>query len=443
VSDLIRRSSRQTVFNDTGGSITGLPVGAPGDSTAWTGPALISSYPSDDTSGGTDGTGRLSLYSYQRANTNLFGEVVRSFLMRYDAKAMFAWYGPSGLYDGNGNPVGSTWHPWTWIGSHYEANDHASIHGHWEVEIPDSTGAMQGRFEILFANQTTGAVGLDKTAIKTNLADFNVRTHGTDHTGASQQQELRLSSPAGWAKPITFSNDENGAASGQRWKVQVTSDAETGSNAGSNIQIARYDDTGILIDNPITINRQTGQVSISGSAVPGNVSLPTDFGYAAWTYDPIMASNSTAPTGGVLYLSRIQIRSTITVSKVALGVVSVSGMSLTSGQCFIGIYDSTGAKVATTADLSATITAAGEIAVSLASSITLNAGFYWAGILLNGTTPTIARCQGQINNLGSGQLTSATRRFGSYGSTQTSLPTSLTLSSIGSVTTQNYWFSFI
>ncbi|MEU2924205.1 hypothetical protein ABZ636_03960 [Streptomyces sp. NPDC007251] len=253
-----------------------LPSGY-GASASPTGLVLGSTYPSDDVVGGTDGTGRLNLYSYQRAGTNSFGETIRNFLMRKDAKAMTAWYGPSSLYDANRDAVPGTWKPWAWTGAHYESNGHTGIHGHWEVEIPDSTGALQGRFEILFADQTTGAIGLDITKIMTNQAHFVVRT--------SNGQQFRLAAAAGTEKPIVFANDVDGVAT--RWKIRSNSTAETGSNAGSDFNIARYDDTGTLIDQPLTITRSTGLVTIGGTSGSAAGLLVTRNGGVALTVTPL------------------------------------------------------------------------------------------------------------------------------------------------------------
>jgi hypothetical protein len=266
-------------------STAGLPAGY-GNSTGVTGLQLASSYPSDDIGGGTDGTSRILLYSYQRANAFSFGETIRNFLMRWDAKAMTAWYGPDGLYDGSGDPVGSTWAPWAWAGAHYEANDHGSIHAHYEIEVPDSTGALQGRFEVPFGDQTAGTIGLDKTSIKTNLADFNVRCHGSDHTGADQQQELRLSGPAGWEKPLTFSNDADGATTSRRWKIRANSTAESGGNAGTDLNIVRYDDIGTLVDQPLIIARSSGLVTIGGASGTAGGLLVTRASGVALTVTP-------------------------------------------------------------------------------------------------------------------------------------------------------------
>ncbi|MFF7750434.1 hypothetical protein ACFZCP_14480 [Streptomyces sp. NPDC007971] len=242
------------------GTLATLPAGRTG-ATA-TGLSLGSTYPSDDVAGGIDGTGRLNLYSYQRAYVNGFGETIRHFLMRKDAKAMEAWYMPKNGYDANRDPVAGSWQAVAWTGAHFEANSHSGLHAHWELEIPDSTGALQGRLEAPFADQTTGVIGLDKTQLLTNLADFVVRCHGTSSTGADMVQVLRLQATAGFEKSLDFSNDTQGTQ--RRFKIRVTSDPETGANAGANFQILRYDDAGTNIDQPFIITRSTGATTIGG-----------------------------------------------------------------------------------------------------------------------------------------------------------------------------------
>jgi hypothetical protein len=240
-----------------------LPAGY-GGSAVSTGLTLGSTYPSDDVVGGTDGTGRLNLYSYQRSNVNSFGEVIRAFGMRKDAKQMIAWYAPVSGYDATTrDPVaGTTWKPVTWIGSHWESNGHTGNHKHWEIEIPDVNGALQGRFEILYGRQSDETIGLDKTNIITNLADFTVRCHGTDTAGADILQVLRLSAAANFEKGLEFCNDTDGVA--RRWKIRTNSTTESGSNAGADFQIANYDDSGTLLSNAFNMERSTGNVGIGG-----------------------------------------------------------------------------------------------------------------------------------------------------------------------------------
>jgi hypothetical protein len=246
------------IINTTTGSLTGLPYGY-GASTVPTGPTLISSYPSDDIGGGTDGTSRITLYSYQRANVNSFGETIRNFLMRWDAKAMTAWYGPTGLYDGSGNPVGTAWKPWAWTGAHYEANSHTAIHGHYEIEIPDSTGALQGRFIVPFVDDnpssgTYGVVGLDVTNIHINQADL---------TMDSGWGVIRLGGTAGVNdRAIEFSNSiYRTNATAVRWRMMANSTAEAGSNAGSDFAVRRFGDTGSQLGTALWIQRSDGQIT--------------------------------------------------------------------------------------------------------------------------------------------------------------------------------------
>lgn len=67
-----------------------------------------------------------------------------------------------------------------------------------------------------------------------------------------------------------------------RWTVGVTNAAETGSNAGSDFQISRHDDsTGFVIDSPITITRSTGLIS-----TPSNLYMSRN--------TPVISMNTTA-----------------------------------------------------------------------------------------------------------------------------------------------------
>lgn len=284
-------------INGTPGTVApSLPAGY-GASAEPTGLTLGSTYPSDDVVGGTDGTGRLNLYSYQRANTYSFGEVTRIFGMRKDSKQMLAWYAPSAGYAADRTPNAGPWKPVTWVGTHWESNGHTGNHKHWEVEIPDSLGALHGRLEILFGRQSDETIGLDKTNVITNLTDLTVRCHGTDTQGADIQQALRLSASAGFERPIEWSNDTDGV--GKRWKLRATSEPESGSNAGTNMQLVRYNDDGVLVDVPFQVNRATGQVTVGGTAGTSAGLAVYRSGGVALTINPLAAGGQAALVNGV------------------------------------------------------------------------------------------------------------------------------------------------
>jgi hypothetical protein len=207
-----------------------------------------------------DSTGRVNLFSYQRSLRRHWGETVRNYLMRRDAKAMTAWYGPVRLYDRHRDAIGDPSNPddfvpWAWTGAHYESNDHDGIHGHWEVEVPDTTGELRGRLEILFADQRTGRVGIDITKILTNLAHLVVR--------CSNGQQLRLQATDGNELPVVFTRNVDGTW-GRRWKLRTTADRETGNNRGSNFELCRYGDDGAMLDQPLVVDRDTGRVVVGG-----------------------------------------------------------------------------------------------------------------------------------------------------------------------------------
>jgi hypothetical protein len=257
-----------------------LPHGL-GNSREPTGLVISSSYPSDDVADGIDGTGRINLYSYQRASYSSFGENIRHFLMRSDAKSMQAYYMPvvsatdkSGYVAATRDPLaeGVQWRPISWTGSHFEANNHASIHGHWELEIPDSNGELQGRLEVPFIDQVADTlsdiddvtIGVDYTNIRTNLADFSIRAQNiTSGPFSGQTTCLRVGGGNDRNKEIHLSISSDMGTSGRRWVLRATSETESGTNAGTNFQVARYDDDGALLDTPLVISRSTGNVTLT------------------------------------------------------------------------------------------------------------------------------------------------------------------------------------
>lgn len=60
-----------------------------------------------------------------------------------------------------------------------------------------------------------------------------------------------------------------------RWDFGIDNVAESGSNAGSNFYLNRFDDTGAYIDNPFRIVRATGEVQFVRGSFGGPVKLGT------------------------------------------------------------------------------------------------------------------------------------------------------------------------
>lgn len=162
--------------------------------------------------------------------------------------------------------------------------------------------------------------------------------------------------------------------------------------------------------------------------------VPQDQNLLAWTGDPNDAGHVTAQSaagvGGRVTLVRIKFRRPTLVSNIWLGL---SGLP-TSGplaDCYIGLYNSTGARVAVSADITADLTT-GATAKPLAMVTPYLAapGFYYIALLLNGTWATNSftlKATGAGISVNAG-LSAGALRFSNLLTSQTTLPTSVTLS---------------
>ncbi|MEU6397873.1 hypothetical protein ABZ867_12935 [Streptomyces cinnamoneus] len=161
--------------------------------------------------------------------------------------------------------------------------------------------------------------------------------------------------------------------------------------------------------------------------------LPQDQNLLAWTGDPNDAGHVTAQSaGGVagrITLVRMNIRRRITWSNVWLGLSGIdSGASLAN--CYLGVYDASGARRGTTADVSADfmVNAIGK-PLALATPFTAEPGYYFIAMLLNGTWTTNSfhfKGTGAGISVNAG-LAAPLLRYSNILTSQTSLPTSLTL----------------
>lgn len=155
---------------------------------------------------------------------------------------------------------------------------------------------------------------------------------------------------------------------------------------------------------------------------------PSAHNLVAWTYDPSHAVNAIELTGGTVYLAKLHITRTVSVTKLYWWM-SVAGATVTAGQNFGGLYDSAGTRLVT-ADADATVTATAGLQTLTIASTALTAGtFVWGALVFNATTkPTVQYASGATGagtavNAG---LTAATLRHATAGTSQTSLPASIT-----------------
>ena len=103
---------------------------------------------------------------------------------------------------------------------------------------------------------------------------------------------LYLSTGSGTAAQIQFRTN-----SSARWIVRKSSTAESGSNAGSDFEIRRYDDSGSL-QSGITINRATGRITLGDVGTAAGIEL----GSGGPTITAGTGAPSHSPPNGSVYL---------------------------------------------------------------------------------------------------------------------------------------------
>jgi hypothetical protein len=184
-----------------------------------------------------------------------------------------------------------------------------------------------------------------------------------------------------------------------------------------------------------------GQITGNGSGISSlgsrttalesrNTFVPADHGLITWTHDPATLRNtSNSITSGTVYLHKVKIAGqSATVSTVWLGI-ETAGATLTSNQCFVGLYDSSGNLLSASGDQSGNWTSVGQKSIALTTPQTLAVGYYYVAILANGTTPPQFSMGAGGNMSMSPGLTAATARFLTGPAAQTSLPASIALGS--------------
>jgi hypothetical protein len=118
----------------------------------------------------------------------------------------------------------------------------------------------------LIANDTIGFATNGQEKMRFAGANLGIGTTnpiGLLHVNAgAANNEARLSSNAGYVAGFTFADTANGL----RWKIEKSSGAETGTNAGSDLAFSSWDDTGTYLNIPFFIKRSSGFVGIGTNA---------------------------------------------------------------------------------------------------------------------------------------------------------------------------------
>ncbi|MEV6571880.1 hypothetical protein [Streptomyces sp. NPDC051577] len=203
-----------------------------------------------------------------------------------------------------------------------------------------------------------------------------------------------------------------------RWAQQTSSASPVNLKAGSVLRVVKTSGAG---------------PSASGINLEQPLPLPSDQGLLAWTGDPNDAGHVTAQgnagVAGRITLVKIQIRKSITWSKIWFGLAGVDG-SASLANCYLGVYDSAGTLKGVTADISSQLlTGATGKSVDLVAPFSAGPGEYFIAMLLGGTWTTNlltfkATGAGITVNCG---LVAPRLRYSNMLTGQTSLPSTLDL----------------
>jgi hypothetical protein len=224
---------------------------------------LVKSSPAGGVNGGPgiyDSTGRIVLETYQ-PHFGSYGESLRVQLKDARAKGMLTYQGswPTPHYPG-GDYTWLATHPTkpvtiAWIGAHFLNNDDPSSleknlwHGHINFEVPDAKGALRTRFEIKLVDPVTGKIGTDRSAVRTNMADFELQVGAAD-------EQLRIVGTDQHPKDLVFGTEVG--AKQPRWTLRAT-------KTDANLEFRRYKAGNAYQDSPLALDRQSGLVSVGGA----------------------------------------------------------------------------------------------------------------------------------------------------------------------------------
>jgi hypothetical protein len=140
---------------------------------------------------------------------------------------------------------------------------------------------------------------------------------------------------------------------------------------------------------------------MSGKRSPVYHEEPSQYGLLAWTGSPKRQWNDQVAAKGYRVVHKIRVPVSITATNL-LCEVRVAGDTLTSGECWAGLYGSDGVLLRKTASQHTAWQSTGNKSMALSTPVAIVGGpnvFVWAAFVINGTTaPAFATQIGIANN---------------------------------------------
>lgn len=140
------------------------------------------------------------------------------------------------------------------------------------------------------------------TALQSGKVDKSGDAMTGDLTVSKANPSVILEKAASGQSSVAFGS----LGATRRWSIELgNAVAETGTNAGSNFAINRYNDAGVYLDTPLTIVRATGAPSFANVAVwrvaLNAAAIPTTSGGVVGTEQALQSGSGSAlvaPAGG-------------------------------------------------------------------------------------------------------------------------------------------------
>ncbi len=192
--------------------------------------------------------------------------------------------------------------------------------------------------------------------------------------------------------------------------------------------------SGITTGTTRTITVPNGDVTLTSAAA----TVAGLHGLKAVSLDPYTATGNGAITLGRIYFARVRVDDAATITGVIYHV-ALAASGATSGQNFVGLYDTSGNLLGVSADQTTNFGSTGERKAALTTPYAAAAGYYLIAILSNASTSGVGIARGNSNgsspfahNL---NVTGVNSRFSSFTTgSQTSLPSTISTGSIDGVT---------
>ncbi|MFJ9029821.1 hypothetical protein ACIRQP_15060 [Streptomyces sp. NPDC102274] len=156
-----------------------------------------------------------------------------------------------------------------------------------------------------------------------------------------------------------------------------------------------------------------------------------DHGLLAWTYDIAQVSTSAAPTSGTIRLIKLpSLVQSVSITSVALHVNTAASAGVV-GQNFVGLYSSSGTRLAQSADCTGDFATSGAKVIPLTAPYAAAPSRYYVAVLANaGTPPVLGQSSSSASTVGNFNLATGSARFANGPAAQTVLPPTITMTGI-------------